>query len=104
MKDVLIADGYPWNDKLVLLSAITKACKLEFDTIKTRLPIGKKLLNLIPFEIQGKFAELKQPFLELLYVTAFIMAYYGLMRVGEISNGPHVLKAKDLHKKTQNKL
>ena len=25
------------------------------------------------------------------------MGYYGLMRIGEISMGPHVLKAKDIH-------
>lgn len=39
----------------------------------------------------------KQPYLAILYKAAFIMGYYGLLRIGELSQGPHVLLAKNVH-------
>ena len=32
-----------------------------------------------------------------MYKTVFILAYYGLLRIGEVSSGSHPLKAKDVH-------
>ena len=98
IKDVLASDGYIWNNNLVLLSSLTKSCKLHYDTQKTRLPIGRRLLNLILYEVQRKYAKINQPYLEILFITCFLLAYYGLMRVGELTEGSHTLKAKDVHK------
>ena len=40
-----------------------------------------------------------QPYLEQLYKTLFGIAYYGMMRIGEISHSPslHYVRAKDVH-------
>ena len=97
-------DGYQWNDNLTLLSTLTKTCQIENDCQKTRLPIQKGLLEMVLFEISRAYSK-KQPFLEALYTSALLVAYYGMLRVGEIAQGPHVIKAKDVHEsKTSNKL
>ena len=33
----------------------------------------------------------------ILYRAIFMFLYYGLMRIGEVVKGPHVVKAKDVH-------
>ena len=38
-----------------------------------------------------------QPYLECLYKTMFYLSYYGMLRVGEVTDSPHVLKAADIH-------
>ena len=100
VKDVLTTDGYEWDDNTFLLNTITKSCKLENDILKTRLPIRKNLLEVILFQIQRKFAKENQPYLEIMYITAFLLFYYGMLRVGELTDSPHVVKAKDIHSGT----
>ena len=95
IKSVLIDDGYCWDDNKILLNSLTKACKIKNDLVYTRLPIERKLLNLILFEIQR--IHTKQPYLELLYKSLFAISYFGLLRIGEVTKGSHVIKAKDVH-------
>ena len=97
IKAVLKQDGYDWSDNLVLLNSLTRACKLENDTVKCRLPIGRSLLEMILFEVERFFNKAGQTFLESLYKSIFALAYYGLMRIGELTFSDHVLKAKDIH-------
>ena len=59
-----------------------------------RLPISKYLLQHILFEVERLFNTV---FTILLYQTAFLLAYYGLLRVGEITSSQHVIKAIDIH-------
>ena len=80
----------------MLISALAKSCRLENDKVLTRLPIQSGLLDLLLFEIERKY-RLSQPYLELLYKNIFLWAYYGLMRIGELTTGTHPLKAKDIH-------
>ena len=51
------------------------------------------------FEIQRFYGHdhNQQPYLEILYKAMFSLAYYGLLRVGEITYSPHVLKACNIH-------
>ena len=93
IKSILTDDGYIWDNKKVMLSSLTKACRLVNDQVKTRLPIHCGLLEVLLFEIQRQYSAL-QPYLSLLYKTIFIIGYYGLFRIGELSEGPHVIKAK----------
>ena len=60
-----------------------------------RMPIKKRLLEVILFEMQRVLAN--QPYLEKLYSAAFCLGYYGLLRVGEIGTGSHPIRAKDIH-------
>ena len=95
IKSKLVADDYPWDDRQTLLSALTGFCKQINDRVRTRLPIKRSLLEAILFET-GRIFD-KSPFTALTYKTLFTLAYYGLMRVGELTMSPHVVKAKDIH-------
>ena len=83
IKHVLKMDGYAWDDSLAALDIITKGCKLENDQLKIRLPIKLGLLEQILFEVEHKFES--QPYLHRLYKALFSAAYYGLMRIGELT-------------------
>ena len=95
IKNVLVNDGYEWDDGKILLNAITKACRLKNDIVQTRLPISRNLLELILFEVQRKF--INQPYLECLYKAMFLLSFYGLLRIGEVTDSEHVIKAKNIH-------
>ena len=99
IKRMLIDDGYPWNDNLLILGSLTRACRLINDKVHTRLPIQCGLLELILFEIQRTFRTQCQPYLEKLYKAIFALCYYGLMRVGEVvkSESYHAVRASNVH-------
>ena len=90
-------DGYKWKDQDVRLAALVRGCKIKNDTLITRLPIGKKLLTLLNFELEKKSIKNNwSAMLIYLYRTSFMLMYYGLMRIGEITKSEHVVKAKDV--------
>ena len=62
----------------------------------TRLLIRKPLLKLIIQEIP-KIYDTPQPYLTTMYQALFMTTYFGLFRVREVTKGPHVIKAKDVH-------
>ena len=94
VKNILTTDGYVWGDQKVLLNMIIKAYKLENDTVKTRLPISCNLLELILFSLDRALGP--QPYLCIMYKSIFLLGYYGLMRVGELTSGTHPVRAKDI--------
>ena len=96
IKAILREDGYIVDDNKVLLTSLAKACRLINDKVHTRLPIRKQLLEMILFEIQRTYS-FTQPYLEILYKTIFIIGYYGLFRIGELTSGSHPVKAADVH-------
>ena len=95
IKDVLKTDGYQWNGDAVLLNVLTKSCKLKNDRLKTRLPIRKGLLEIVLCEVRRKFCN--QIYLEAVYVTVILLAYYCMLRVGEICESHHSVKAINVH-------
>ena len=95
VKSILKEDNYIWGDSRVTLNVFTRACKIKNGIVKTRLPIQKGLLESILFELEKMFD--CQPYLETLYKALDILRYYGLMHVGELTQGPHVVKSKDMH-------
>ena len=95
IKSVLIDDGYEWADGKLLLNALTRSCKMKNDQVKTRLPIQKGFLDMILCKIQRKFD--KQPYLEAMYISAILISYYGLCRIGEITESMHSIKAINVH-------
>ena len=95
IKYMLKQDGYPWDDKKAALSSLVKSCKIENDKVKVRLPIQKGLLEVLLFEIKRKFDQ--QPYLLSMYTAMFCLGYYGMLRVGEMTYGPHTLKVCNIH-------
>ena len=95
IKTVLTDDGYSWDEGQLLLNSLTRACKIKNDVLKCRLSIKKGLLELILFELKRTLVD--QIYLQVLYRSLFCLAYYGLMRIGELTESPHTLKACNLH-------
>ena len=95
IKAVLRDDDYLVDDKKVLLTSLVKACKLVNDKVRTRLPIQRKLMELLLFEMQRIYAN--QPYLETLFKTIMLLSYYGMFRIGELTTGDHAVKACNVH-------
>ena len=83
IKKILIMDNYHWDNNRILVSALTKACRLINDRIRTRLPVQCGMLEMMLFEIERQFAS--QPYLEILYKAILVLGYYGLMCIGEMT-------------------
>ena len=96
IKCILREDNQQFTEEKLLLSTLTKACRVVNDCIKTRLPIHGGLLEVILFEISRQFGA-SQPYLECLYHTLFLLGYYSLFRIGELTYSNHTIKAKDFH-------
>ena len=101
IKKILSFIDYELSCDQVILASLTKACKLQNDCLKIRRPIRTKLLEQLLFEIQRKFKN--QYYLEMLYKTIFTIAYYGMLRIGEITESDHIVKAKDVNIGTNKK-
>ena len=97
IKKTLITDGYAWDDSLVLVRSLAKACRIINDKVRTRLPIQCSLLEMLLFEMQRYFGAKKQWYLEIMFKCMFAISYYGLMRIGEVTRSQHVLRARDVH-------
>ena len=95
IKHTLKVDGYQWSDARVWLDILVKSCKIINDRQMTRLPIQFKLFEMLLFEIERVMAN--QSYLEILYKAIFCLSYYGLLRVGEVSDSPHNIKALNVH-------
>ena len=86
---------------MILISSLTRACKLINDTVYHRLPIHLKLLEVILFEIERVFRG--KEYLSILYKTIFCIGYYGLFRVSELAKqqspaiSDHAIKAANVH-------
>ena len=97
IKHILKVDGYLWRDDKVLLATITKSCRLLNDKVKIKLPIKMGLPDAIMFELERSFGGSQpQPYLKIMYKAAFALAYYRLMRIGELASGSHPVLAKDV--------
>ena len=95
IKKILIDSGYKFCQEQVMLSILSKSCKLINDRIRTRMPIHRKLLDTLLFELGRKYAT--QPYLQAMYKCLFSLAYYGLFRIGELTLSDHVVKVKNVY-------
>ena len=80
-----------------LLKSLTQVCRLTKDKVSIRIPIQKDLLNIVLKSTEQYFGERGQTYLRFLYMSLFSTAYYGMFRVGELTEGPHTIKACDVH-------
>ena len=96
IKRTLLNDDYDWEDNTILVRSLTRACRIINDSVRVRLPIHCMMLEFILFEIQRKYRKMGNWYLEHLYLATMCLGYYGLMRIGEMTEGPHALKTKDV--------
>ena len=85
IRSVLTEDGVILNENKYLLTSLTKACRLKNDKVKTRFPVQKGVLKLLLNTTKTYFKNKGQPYLAKLYRAIFCSAYFGLLRVGELS-------------------
>ena len=99
LKFILRTDDIELNEEKIRLGIIIKACKVQNDRLYVRFPIRLSLLEQMLFEIECLYgaAENNQPYLELMYKSLLLASYYGLLCIGEVTAGDHVIKAGDLH-------
>ena len=95
IKSVLKIDGYILDDKKMLLNSLEQSCRLVNDRVRKRFPIRIGLLEMLLFELERLFS--RQPYLEAMYKSVFVLAYYGLFRIGELTSSQHAIKDKDIH-------
>ena len=100
IKSIVKMDKYPWDDNKLLLSSITRACRLKNDSLSCRLPIQKGLFEMLLFEVPRIYDT--QPYLTTLYQAIFCLLYYGLMRIGEVTKSiqsinDHSIKNHSIH-------
>ena len=94
---VLMQDQYKLREDTYLISSLTKACRYQNDTVKIRLPIQKQLFHTILDQTNLHFDQMGQNYLKVMYRAMFTAAYYGLLRVGEVTYGSHPVLAPDVH-------
>ena len=97
IKAVLAENDIELNENTFLLNSLTRACRLVNDQIRTRLPICKPMLSAILNQIDKHFTKINQQYLRILYMTLFSTMYFGLFRIGELAQGEHPVKAKDVY-------
>ena len=97
IKAVLKSNNIRMHENQYLLTAMTRACHLKNDRIKTRMTIQKGMLSVLLRTTNSHFMEINQPFLAILYQALFSTAYFGLFRVSELVTGEHPVLAKDVH-------
>ena len=97
IKKILVDDGYHWDDQKILLTSLTKACRLVNDRVHKRFGISFNLLELILFKLQRHFTATNQYYLETMYKAIFCLGYYGLMRIGELTWSNHIIRAANVH-------
>ena len=101
IKTTIVDDGYQWDDGKLMVRSMARACRVINDVVKTHLPVHRKLLELILFEVNRYFVKEKnQMYLSTAYSTIFALGYYGLMQVGELTktdNSEKTIKARDIH-------
>lgn len=88
------------------LAAIIQAARHENDQLYIRLPIQRHLMKLILRFIDSHYIKgTGQTYLGYWLKAIMSMAYHGMMRVSELADGPHAVKAQDIiHGKNKQKV
>ena len=94
---MLSEDGVILNENKFLLNSLTKASRLKNDKVQTRFPIQKGVLKILLKNTRNYFFDRGQYYLERKHKALFVSAYFGLLRVGELTVGPHAILAKNVH-------
>ena len=98
IKKLLVIDGYITGEIMRCYWHLSPGhVDLINDRVHHRLPIFCSFMEMILFEIERAFGKNSQFYLETMYKAIFLLSYYGMMRIGEVTASPHVLKAKNVH-------
>ena len=94
VKAVLSTGHIKLKEDRALFNSLTRACRLRYDWVSTKLPIKKPLVKQILNVTDIIFDQ--QLYLKMLYKSLFVTAYYGLFCIGELTYSEHIVKATDV--------
>lgn len=97
IRQILLSDGVQLEEDKHLLSSLLKTSKLKNNSLFIRLPIRFGLLKLLLKTTDVIYGQKGQNYLRITLKAMFSMAYFGLLRVGELTNSPHQIKAENVH-------
>lgn len=89
-------DGVTLNNILLEIASIVRSCKKLNDKVILREPLHKHMLKRLLDIVHEYMSEEGQLYLLKLYKAMFTIAYYGFMRIGELTASKHVIKMKDV--------
>lgn len=95
IRSMLALDGIQINTRTTRLRALIKACKYKNDRVIQRMPIKENMLVRIVRQVDLMFHN--QPYLSSLYRCMMVLGYFGMLRVGEMAQGDHPVRARDIH-------
>lgn len=98
-------DGITIKHENCELAAIIQAAKQENDRLYIRLPIQRHLIQLMLRFIDSHYIKGSGQIYQGYWLKAiFSMAYHGMMRISELAEGPHAVRAQDIiHAKNKQK-
>ena len=87
IKKKLAGIGYRCDDDLIWLASLTRACKIKNDSVRTRFPIKRKLLDCLLFETERKFAkkDFETFYNKTMLLALLLTAYFAMLRIGEFA-------------------
>lgn len=96
-------DGFKISEHSLEIASIIRSAKKLNNRMILREPIHKHMLKQLLDVAEAHFKQVGQLYLCKLYRAMLVTAYYGFMRIGEITDSKHVFKEKDLHISTNKK-
>lgn len=97
IRQILKSDGVELHEDKDLLSSLLTTCKIKNKSLFIRMPIKFKLLKAIIDHTHIALNREGQYFLGALLKSMFSMAYFGLLRVGEMVKSQHQIKLRNVH-------
>lgn len=89
-------DGFTINEHSLEIAAIVRTCKKLNDKVILREPIHKHMLRKLLDSVEQHYGNNGQIYLLKLYKAMMSSAYYGFLRIGEITKSKHVINFKDV--------
>ena len=95
LKAILRDEDIEVSEDQMLLRSLTRACRINFDHKNFKMPVRRGMINRLVASLDT-FFDSPQPYLTTLYKAMIITTYFGLFRIGEMTESPHVVKAADV--------
>ena len=96
VKAVLKQDDIKISEDRYVLNSLVRACRLQNNHVRIRLPIQKRLCAYLIKQTEAHFSQAGQPYLASVYMSMFVAAYYRMLRVGELTSGAHPVRVTDV--------
>lgn len=96
IRQILKSDGIELQEDKELLSSLLTTCKMRNKSLFIRMPVRFKLLKAIIDHTEILLNEEGQSYLGSLLKAMFSTAYFGLLRIGEMTQSEHQLRVADI--------